>query len=36
MDIIFVTHSIPEGNSVTLMGKIALGQTGSMAMIDIG
>ena len=36
MDGIFVGQSIPEGNSVTLIGKIARGQTGSMAMIDIG
>ena len=31
IDGIFVTHNIPEGNS-----KIARGQTGSMALIDIG
>ena len=31
-----VTLRIPEGNSVTLIGKIASGQTGSMALIDIG
>ena len=32
---IFVTRIIPEGNSVTLIGKIACGQTGSMALTDI-
>ena len=36
MDGIFVTHGIPEGNSVTLIGKFAWEQTGAMAMIDIG
>ena len=36
IDGIVVTHSIPEGNSVTLIGKIARGQTGSIALTDIG
>ena len=31
-----MTHSIPEWNSVTLIGKIAWGQTGPMALIDSG
>ena len=35
-DGIFATHSIPEGNSVTLIGKIARRQTGSMDLTDIG
>ena len=33
---IFVRHSIPDGNSVTIIGKIAWEQTGSMALIDTG
>ena len=36
IDGIFVMYSIPEGNSVTFIGKIAWGQTGSMFLIDIG
>ena len=36
IDGIFVTNSIPEGNSITLISKIAFGQTGPMALIDIG
>ena len=36
IDVIFVMHSIPDGNSVTLIGKIARWQTGSMALIGIG
>ena len=36
LDGIYVTHSVPEAYNVTLTGKIALGQTGSMALIDIG
>ena len=35
-DGIFVMHGIPEGNSVTLIVKIARGQTRSKALIDIG
>ena len=33
---IFMAHSVPEVNSVTPIGKIALGQTGPMALIGIG
>ena len=36
IDGIFVTLSTLEGNSVTLMDKIARGQTESMALIDFG
>ena len=32
----FVTFGIPEGNNVTLVGKIAGGRNGSMAMIGVG
>ena len=36
IDGIFVTHSVPEVNTVTLTAKTAWGQTESMALIDIG
>ena len=36
VDWIFVTHSISETNSVTLIAKITWGQTGSVALIYIG
>ena len=36
LDEIFVAHSGPEVNTVTPIGKIALGQTGSRALIGIG
>ena len=35
-DGIFVADSVPEVNSVTPIGKIASGHTGSMALIGIG
>ena len=35
IDGIFLMHRILEGNRVTLIGKIAWGQTVSMALIDI-
>ena len=36
LDGIFVSHIVPEVNSVTPIGKIAVGQTGSMSLIGIG
>ena len=36
IDRVFVMHGIPEGNNVTLTGKIERGQTGPVALNDIG
>ena len=35
-DRIFVTYSIPHGNNITLAGKIARRQTGSVILIGTG